>query len=132
MFSDPLVRFLYHEIREYAPFIYRLAISRRTTALLGWLNYDFPLGGAISGNRSFLAESGIDLGECVAAPEKLKTARQIFERRIRYWNCRPMPEDPGAVVSPADARLLVGSLAESNLLFLKGKLFDLEALLGRD
>ncbi len=131
LFSDPLVRFLYRDLREYAPFLYRLATTRRATALLGWLNYDLPLGGAASGNRSFLAECGIDLTECVEDPEKLRTVRQVFERRIRYWDCRPMPEDHGTVVSPADARMLVGSLAESDLLFLKGKFFDLEGLLGR-
>jgi phosphatidylserine decarboxylase len=41
-----------------------------------------------------------------------------------------MPVEPFAVVSPADARVLVGSLAEQTLLHLKGKFFDLVELLG--
>ena len=131
LFRDEIVRRLYDEAREYAPGVFRLATSRRATTLLGWLNYDLPLGGALSGNADFLRESGIDLTECVDPPERMRTARRVFERRIRYWECRPMPEDPAAVVSPADARVLTGSLAEQAPLFLKGKFFDLEELLGR-
>jgi phosphatidylserine decarboxylase len=36
------------------------------------------------------------------------------------------------VVAPADARLLIGSLAGKSSLFIKEKFFDLEELLGRD
>jgi phosphatidylserine decarboxylase len=43
-----------------------------------------------------------------------------------------MPADSRAVVSPADARVLVGSLRDTSALFLKGKLFDLPNLLGAD
>lgn len=43
-----------------------------------------------------------------------------------------MPNDPGAVVSPADARLVYGSLSQTSSLFIKGKFFDREELLGRD
>lgn len=41
-----------------------------------------------------------------------------------------MAEDAGAVVSPADACILLGTLAETSALFLKGKFFDLAELLG--
>jgi phosphatidylserine decarboxylase len=41
-----------------------------------------------------------------------------------------MPDDEDAVVSPADARVLVGSLHEISLIFLKGKFFSFEELLG--
>jgi len=62
----------------------------------------------------------------------LNTAKKIFERQIRYWETRPMPEDPNAVVSPADGRVLVGSLAETSHIFLKEKFFNLSELLGPD
>ena len=58
--------------------------------------------------------------------------KKIFERQIRYWETRPMPEDPRAVVSPADARVLVGSLSDTKLLFIKEKFFEFEQLLGRN
>ena len=43
-----------------------------------------------------------------------------------------MAEDQGAVVSPADARIVVGSFHETSLLFLKEKFFSFEELLGHN
>jgi phosphatidylserine decarboxylase len=56
----------------------------------------------------------------------------VFERKIRYWERRPMPEDASAVVSPADARVIPGSFSETSSLYIKGKFFDYEELLARD
>ncbi|MBO0863316.1 MAG: phosphatidylserine decarboxylase [Chloracidobacterium sp.] len=130
LYGDALVRRLYSEIRENAPALYRLTLSPRVSGLLGFINYDLPLGGLISGNQRFLRENGVNLEECVEPPEALNTMRKVFERRIRYWDCRPSPPEPNAVVSPADARVLLGSFDETSALFLKGKFFDFEELLG--
>ena len=43
-----------------------------------------------------------------------------------------MEDDNHAVVSPADARMLAGSLSGRSSLFLKGKFFVYEELLGPD
>ena len=43
-----------------------------------------------------------------------------------------MDEDPRAIVSPADARVLLGSFADDSSLFLEGKFFDYDELLGID
>jgi phosphatidylserine decarboxylase len=102
------------------------------SSLLGWINYDFPLGQNLSGIRRFLRPSAIDLTECLDRPEALNTARKIFERQIRYWQCRPMTDDEKAVVCPADSRVIIGSLLNSSNLFLKGKFFDYEELLGNN
>ena len=37
-----------------------------------------------------------------------------------------MPEDPRAVVSPADARVLLDALSETRTLFIKEKFFEFE------
>jgi phosphatidylserine decarboxylase len=132
LYSDALVRWLYSDLREYAPMLYRMALSQRATSLLGFLNYDLPLGGVIGGNQKFLRDTGINLDECVELPVTLDTVRKVFERQIRYWECRPLPPEEDAVVSPADARVLVGSFGETSSLFLKGKFFDFEELLGRE
>jgi phosphatidylserine decarboxylase len=132
LYGDRLVCWLYSEVRENAPALYRLMLSPRISGLLGFINYDMPLGGVISGNRRFLRENGVNLDECVEPPEALNTMRRLFERRIRYWDCRPLPPERNAVVSPADARVLVGSFDETSVLFLKGKFFDFEELLGGD
>jgi phosphatidylserine decarboxylase len=90
------------------------------------------LGQNLPGIRRFLANCAINLSECIDQPDQLDSARKVFERRIRYRQCRPMDEDPSAVVSPCDSRLLLGSLKETSKLFLKGKFFDYEELLRTD
>lgn len=75
---------------------------------------------------------GVPLEECLDPPESLDTARKVFERKIRYWACRPLPQNLFCVTSPSDAKLLIGSLHEQSSLFIKGKFFSFEELLGCD
>lgn len=130
LFGDRIIRWLYHPIRENAPGLFRLLTGPVTTKTLGFFNYDLALSTRILGNCQFLRESGVDLGECLDPPRKLDTARKVFERKIRYWQYRPMPEPPQAVVSPADSRVIVGSLEETSALSIKDKFFSYEELLG--
>ncbi len=130
LFSDTLVRWLYADVREKAPAIYRMAVGSRVSRILSFLNYDLPITRTLSGNQNFLRECGVNLDECLDPPETLNTVRKVFERRIRYWECRLAPVEAGAVLSPADSRVLTGSLSETSALFLKGKFFDLEELIG--
>jgi phosphatidylserine decarboxylase len=82
--------------------------------------------------NAFLERCAIDLSECAEPLGALDSARKIFERKIRYWQCRPMSEIAAEIVCPADSRVLFGSLRESSGLFLKSKFFDYEELLGFD
>jgi phosphatidylserine decarboxylase len=130
LFGDRLIQLVYFPLRENAPFLFRSLTGRRSTQLLALLNYDLALGRRLLGNDRFLQECGVDLAECLDPPERLDTARKVFERKIRYWECRPMTDGPGTVVSPADARVLTGSFSQQRQLFLKGKFFELDELLG--
>lgn len=130
LYADPLVAYLYGEVRERSPELFRAATGRRLSRLLGWVNFDSPLAASLVGSRRFLADAGIDLSECLADPASWRTPRQLFERQIRYWHCRPLADAPGQVASPADCRLVVGSLDATAGLFLKGKFFALAELLG--
>lgn len=130
LFGDRIVRFLYSQARERAPFLFRLATSARISSLLGWCNFDLRFAPYLLGNTNFLARCGVDLSECLAPAAHFTTPRRVFERQIRYWRCRPMPCDRQAVVSPADARVIIGSLAADSALFVKGKFFEYEELLG--
>lgn len=132
LFADRLIRMLYHPVRENADLLFRALTGARASKALAWLNYDMNLGSRLLGNRRFLRECGVDYAECLDPPERLDTARKVFERKIRFWDCRPLPQDPTAVVSPADARVLVGSFAETSTLFIKEKFFSFEELLGMD
>ena len=132
LYADRVVNLIYSQVRENSPRLFRALTSVRVSDLLGFVNYDLPLGNRLSGNSRFLQHLGVDPAECLDDPADLNTARKVFERRIRYWGCRPMPEDARVVVSPADAKVLVGSLDERWALWLKDKFFTYEELVGRD
>ena len=129
-FADWIVTFFDAQEREHASFVFKLLASQSFSCFLGWLNYDFSLGQNIAGGKRFLQRCAIDLRECTESLGGLDSARKIFERKIRYWQCRPMSEMAAEIVCPADSRVLFGSLRESSSLFLKSKFFDYEELLG--
>lgn len=134
--SDAVIRQLYSPILENAPLLHRVASSRWVSGALGYLNYDNLLAARATGTLKFLDAWGVDLNEATAPRTELNTVRKIFERQIRYWDCRPMPQEEGAIVCAADARLLIGTLRndEENALprqlRIKNKFFHLEELLG--
>ncbi len=130
LYWDRIISFLYSRVRENAPAVFRILTGPRISGLLGFLNYDCFLTKRVSGNMRFLMDSGMNLDECLERPDVLDTPKKIFERKIRYWECRPMCEGRNAVVSPADARILVGSLSESKGIFIKEKFFEYGELFG--
>ncbi|SFL56554.1 phosphatidylserine decarboxylase [Desulfomicrobium norvegicum] len=131
LFCDRVIDYLYSRVREKAPVLFDAVTSARASSLLGFVNYDLPLGARISGASALIKRLGIDISECVEAPSHYNTARRIFERRIRYETVRPMTGDQAAVVSPADSRMFTGSLSEESVLFIKDKFFSFEEFLGR-
>ena len=130
--GDPIVSFLYSRVREDAGWLFRALTSAHLTELLGALRFDIRPADPDRMRRRLARDLGIDFTECADPLETLDTARKVFERRIRYWECRPMEPDPAAIVSPADARLLVGSLQRTSALFLKDKFFRYDELFGED
>ena len=132
LIADPIINRLYASVREDAALLFRIATSRRMSAVLGFLNFDLKLGRNGRGHRRRIRSMGIDIEECLDAPASLDTARKLFERKIRYWQCRPMPAAEDRIVSPADARMIVGSLDRYDSLFLKEKFFTFEELLGEN
>jgi phosphatidylserine decarboxylase len=130
LFHDRMIGLLYGPARERAPRLFRALTSRWSSKLLGFANYDLWLGSRLAGNSRFVAALGIDLQECVEPWQSLDTPRKVFERKIRYWEQRPLPADPGAILSPADSRALVGSLRSTAMFFIKEKFFRFEELLG--
>ncbi len=128
-YQDQTVRFLYHQARETLPIVFRLLTGARASQMIGYLNYDNKIS-SLSCSR-FIGRHGIDLNECLN-DQPFDTLRRLFERKIKYWQYRPMPQDPGVVVSPADARVLLGSFSESSHLFIKDKFFNYEELFSSD
>ena len=130
LLGDWILNFLYSRAREQSGPLYRALSSAWTSKMLAFVNFDLPLAPRLIGHRRFLRSCGVDLDDCLDPTESFDTPRKIFERKIRYWECRPMRAPTAAVLSPADARAVVGSLEAGNPLFLKDKFFDLRELLG--
>ena len=130
--ADAVISALYSPALENASWLTRLASSRHVSSALGYLNYDNLLASRATGMLRFLRESGIQTSEFVGNLSEYDTPRKIFERQIRYWSCRPMPPHPRAVLCPADARALIGSMEQTSGLFLKQKFFSFPELLGEN
>jgi phosphatidylserine decarboxylase len=130
LIADRLVRWLYGAAREKAPLLFKALTSARSSQLLSYVNFDCPPKRRESATRKLAAALNVDLQECVLPQHCLRSARNLFERQIKFWQCRPMPQDPSLVVSPADAKILVGSLNQTDALFLKEKFFTYDELLG--
>ena len=128
LIGDRIVRLLYHDVRENSTALFKMFTSSWSSHVLSLVNFDRP----VLSEQAFLDSCGIDLSECLDPASHLDTPRKIFERRIRYWECRPMPADADVIVSPADARVLVGSLHETSMVLLKNKFFSFEELFGSD
>jgi phosphatidylserine decarboxylase len=132
LFGDRIINLIYSQARENAPLLFKLVHSAYMSSFLGFVNFDLTLGAPLRGPQKFMRTLEIDLSECVSNPADLDNPRKIFERKIQYWRTRPMPDVPGSIVSPADARMLVCSISDTSVLFLKEKFFSFEELLGRN
>ncbi|MFH1115339.1 MAG: phosphatidylserine decarboxylase [Pseudomonadota bacterium] len=129
LFGDRAVELLYSAVWEKAPRLFRALTGSRASSLLAMICFDNPLD---KFHRGPFMNGSIDLSECVEPPRYYDTRRKIFQRRIRYWECRPMSPSLDEVVSPADSRVIVGSLEHTSALFLKDKFFSFPELLGED
>ena len=132
LIADPIIQNLYSRVRENAPLLFKAATSKRMSALLGFINFDAQVITKRNNTAERFRSIGVDLIECYDSPDSLNTARKLFERKIQYWRYRKMPESADRIVSPADARMIVGSFDSNNALFLKEKFFSFEALIGKD
>jgi phosphatidylserine decarboxylase len=131
-YGDQAIQFLYSHVREQSSWLFRRMISARISRVLGYMNYDGILSARMKNYLDIHKQFNIEPEECFDLPDNLNSLRKIFERKMRYWQCRPMPNDPCAIVSPADSRMLIGSFLEESSLFIKGKFFDYEEMFGSE
>ena len=129
LIGDRTIALLYSKLREQAPKMFKMVTSGLMSSALGYWHYDFSIRRKIIG-MDLMLKLGIDYNECVEPISYYDTYRKVFERQIKYCDCRPMPDEPQVVLSPADSRILIGSLVETSSLFIKEKLFGLGELLG--
>lgn len=129
LFKDKIVNYIYSDIREKSDILFRLLVSKRISSLIAFIAYDLPGTGGYINAVQFAKKNNIRIDDCVDI-KSLTSPRKFFERKIRYWESRPMPDDRAAIVSPADSRMIAGSLSDTSSFFLKDKFFSFNELLG--
>jgi len=128
--GDPLVSFMYSRLRERPAWLFNALTSSRLTNVVAALEYDKKPSDPARMRRKLARDLGIDYSECADDPATIDTPRKSFERKIKFWERRPMDPDPGVIVSPSDSRIVTGSLESDSALYVKDKFFDLDELLG--
>ena len=132
LYFDRTIRALYSTIRENAPFAYNLLLSERASAMMGFMKFDLPRVNKKEIPSRLFDRLHIRRDELLDPIDGFDSYRKIFERKIKYWKYRPLPDYPDAVVSPADSRMLPGSFCRQKSLFIKEKFFNFIELIGRD
>lgn len=131
LIGDRTISFLYNTMREQAPAMFKILTGSRMSSILGYVHFDTPPA-PHRRSRPLLKKFGIDPAECMEQERFYDSHRKVFERQIRYWQCRPMPADIHSVVAPSDSRVLIGSLTPASALFIKEKFFTVDELLGNN
>ncbi len=132
LFADSLLSWMYCGAREKARWLFNALTSSGFSKFLAWMHYDMHQHLTRKQINHAMRELGIHSREIADDVSGYRSLRDIFERKIRYADFRPMPDAPGAVLSPADARVLIGSFSTTSAVFIKEKFFDYAELIGMD
>ncbi len=130
LLADQILRFLYHREREQEGFLQAALASKWVTDALAHWQFDRRLSDSkkaieYAAHRLMIRES-----ESVNGFTGMKTLRDLFERQIRYWEVRPMPNESRKIVSPADGKLLPFAANDRDVLPIKSKFLRIDELLG--
>ncbi|MCA1932976.1 MAG: phosphatidylserine decarboxylase, partial [Calditerrivibrio sp.] len=97
------------------------------TKLLKFFNYTRRINhGEI---LNYLRKMNINMDEIYDDITQYKTVGDVFQRKIKYWEYRPMDDNPDIIVSPADSKMIPGSFSETSSIFIKDKFFSLDDLI---
>jgi phosphatidylserine decarboxylase len=130
--ADSLISWIYCSAREKAHWLFNVLISCKFSKVLAWMQYDMHNDLTDKQIAHLMQDLCIHSKEIADDVSRYRSLRDIFERKIRYADCRPMPDSPDAILSPADARILIGSFSETSAVFIKEKFFDYAELIGTD
>lgn len=131
-FSDDLIKFIYDPVRENFDYLFNILTGSFSSRAAAFFNYDFPMGNEKKRVENLIKEMEIDKSELFFKNNDLLTPRKIFERKIRYWETRPMDNDPSIIVSPSDSRVVTGENSDTSLFPVKNKFFSYLELLSKN
>lgn len=127
LIGDKFINFLYSKVRENSTKMFNAATSKTTTKLLKFFNYTRRINhGEI---LNYLRKMNINMDEIYDDITQYKTVGDVFQRKIKYWEYRPMDDNPDIIVSPADSKMIPGSFSETSSIFIKDKFFSLDDLI---
>lgn len=127
---DRHIRWLYSDLREHAPRVYRwLTHSKSANRLLAKINFDLPIRAGAVALEELAQKMQMDLSEALMPLSPRSSWRQIFGRQIGFWQTRSMNRDT-TVVCPSDAKVLISGAIAQSTLPIKNKLFSRRELFG--
>jgi phosphatidylserine decarboxylase len=129
LIMDRVIAFLYDQSCESPTAIQRAVSSAWFTRLIAHWEFDVSLPGGRRAMARRMAELGINTADILEDLAGARTLRPILERKIRYWEVRPMPTQSDCIVSPADGKALPFGGTDA-LLPVKSKFIAIAELLG--
>jgi len=115
---------------------YESVLGRMTTELIvkralfsKWYGWRMDREASRTKILPFIQQFELQPNEFLESPETFKTFNEFFFRKLKP-EARPIQQDPGLVVFPADGRHLgFADLSTVQSVFVKGQRFDLQGLL---
>jgi phosphatidylserine decarboxylase len=130
LIADRVIRFLYTKAREQPSALQRVAASRFASSVLATWEFDYPLRRPLSTISAAAERMGICIEEIYGDMRSWRTMRSLFERKIRFWQNRPMEPDVRTIISPADGKVLVFGFAQDAMMPVKSKWVSFPELIG--
>ncbi len=130
LLADRIVSFLYSARREAPSYLQAAFASGVATDVLAHWQFDRRLSNPQRQIEALAHRLMIRESESVTRFSEMKSFRELFERKIRYWDVRPLPASQNTIVAPADGKLLPFAAFDRDWLPVKSKFIRVGELLG--
>ncbi len=130
LLADRIIGFLYSTARERPSVLQRVAASRLASTLLASWEFDWPLSRPLPSIAATAERMQINLDEVYGDLRTWRTLRDLFERKIRFWETRPIDANSRIVSSPADGKALTFGFAHDAMMPIKSKWVAAAELIG--
>lgn len=128
-FSDKLINFIYNPIYENFNFVFKILTGKYSSKAAAYFNYESLLKSKLSDTKRLMRDLKIKEDELYLTQNKRLTPKLIFERKIYYWDKRPLNKDLSSIASPCDSRVITGDDSNKALYFIKEKFFSYDDLI---
>ena len=129
LLADRVIRFLYSSERENPSLLQRALATPKVTEWLAHWEFDRHLSEPAQRIAAVVKRLSINTSEILGGTAQMRTLRDLFERKIRYWDARPLPEKEALIVSPADGKALPFAANVESSLPIKEKFIGMGPLL---